>query len=312
MSGIIPDIASWALGGGVGRGEDDNSQTYDNDAPEAPQTQSDAISGEDMRAKRMARLAAMETKKSAASGNGSAANMDVDDSCSKATKSSANDTAQPMEVDSPTPSSKPASDSTEEVTTEPAAKKKKAPPVDAKKKLRRTKVVLLRRVLQVTFGTEATDRAPSCVHLTLDDDEMYNPQKTPGGIEKRHVAEILAARLSLSPASRSLETVPHQPSGLIAYLGGCHKRAGEEAKELRQSKKKDTETLEALGEILEEITLQASARFWNGRSYILCPNLHTHRLGCIIRSVFTHGPRLIRIGQRGAHAARQMSCLHGN
>lgn len=262
MSGIIPDIASWALGGGVGRGEEDNSQTNAREESSS-QTQPAAISGEDMRAKRMARLAAMEAQNSAASGNGSAANMDVDDSSSKASKPSVKETAQPMEVDSPTPS-KPASDSTVDAAVEPAAKKKKAPPVDAKKKLRRTKVVMLRRVLQVTFGTEATDRAPSCVHLTLDDDEMYNPQKTPGGIEKRHVAEILAARLSLPPSSRSLETVPHQPSGLIAYLGGCHKRAGEEAKELRQSKKKDTSTLEALGEILEEITLQASAAsFWN-------------------------------------------------
>lgn len=264
MSGFLPDIAGWALGGGAaGQGgeagnNDDNNNG--NNEPAGP-----AISEDEMRAKRMARLAALEKKNSAASGDneGGASSMDVD------TPSTA---PEPMEVDEVKPAASPPSISSKstpankDVTMEPAPKKKmKAPsaaaaPADPLAKLRRKKVLLLRKVLLVTVGDATSDRTPSCVHLTLDDDDIYNTTKSPNGVQVRHVAELLAARLSLHPSSRSLETMPSQVKlGLIGYLGGCHKRAGEELKDLRSKngeKKKKDDSFEELCGIVEEIRNQ--------------------------------------------------------
>jgi hypothetical protein len=53
--------------------------------------------------------------------------------------------------------------------------------------------------------------------------------------------------------------MPPQKPGLIAYLAGCHKRAGEEWKDLKQKKKGDGSE-EELCEILEEIRKQVSTR----------------------------------------------------
>jgi len=65
----------------------------------------------------------------------------------------------------------------------------------------------------------------------------------------------LVSHLSLHPSSRSLEPMPPQKPGLIAYLAGCHKRAGEEWKDLKQKKKGDGSEDELCG-LLEEIRKQ--------------------------------------------------------
>lgn len=275
MSGFLPDIASWALGGGASQGEaaatNEDGEQNNSDVNNGP-----SISEEQMRAKRMARLAALEKTAAAENGNNDggdsggdapSSSMDVDKPPSSVPPPSGGD-AQPMEVDEV----KPAASSSEDVTMKPAPKKKiKAPsssaaPVaaaDPQAKLRRKKALLLRRVLLVTFGDASSDRTSSCVHLALDDDDIYNTKKSPSGVQVHHVAELLAARLSLSPSSRSLDTMPPQPnkSGLIGYLGGCHKRAGEEWKELKsrgntKTKKSDDNSLDELCEILEEIRNQ--------------------------------------------------------
>lgn len=282
MSGFLPDIANWALGGGAAGGGDDdgaaassNDNNAENDDNNEEASAPAILSADEMKAKRLARLAALEKMNSSAastsadvSSGGDDAPMDVDKPSSAAPPS-------PMEVDSEVvenkPKSKPTPTKDEDVTMEPAPKKKmKSPPpstttttttssstaADPYAKIRRKKVLLLRRVLLVTVGDATSDRTPTCVHLTLDDDDMYNTTKNPSGLQKHHVAELLAARLALSPSSKCLnETVPSQGKlGLVAYLGGCHKRAGEEMKEIKQGKnnKKD-DSLEELVEILQEI-----------------------------------------------------------
>ena len=293
MSGFLPDIASWALGGGGGNADgggdgasnnnnniDENEDNTNNETNNNEQDQvvAEEPTADEMRAKRMARLAALEQNKSTAisnDGNGGALGaknvadattpMDIDKPSPSVHIAPA---PSPMEIDNngkpkPTPTS--TNDTIKDVTMEPAPKKKiKAPPTspaDPLVKLRRRKVLLLRRVLLVTVGDNASDRDPKCVHLSLDDDDIYNITKNPSGIQVCHIAELLAARLSLSPSSRSLETMPPQTNlGLIGYLGGCHKRAGEEMKELKQgggsSKKKDDPSNEELCEILDEIRSQ--------------------------------------------------------
>ena len=163
--------------------------------------------------------------------------------------------------------------------------------LDPLAKLRRKKALLLRRVLLVTFGdiSTSTDHRPSsspssslfssnsnnhCVHLTLDDDEMYNPTKSPTGVQPHHIAELLTARLSLSPKAHCLErTVPSQSKlGLIGYLGGCYKRACEEWREMKHEvsggggkkmlKKEEEDGFEEMCAILEQIKDQVSVLYF--------------------------------------------------
>ena len=275
MSGFLPDIASWALGGGAGQGEaasnDDADGAADRESGGAP-----AMSEEEVRAKRMARYAqapAAGATPGADAGDGAAAGMDVDPPVT-APPAAADAEARPMDVEDEEVAKPAAAVAAEATALAPAPKKKlKSPPAagggvapgaaaaDPLAKLRRRKALLLRRVLLVTFGGAPADRSPACVHLALDDDEMSDAARSPAGVEVRHVAELLAARLSLDPASQNLATTPPQSKlGLIGYLGGCHLRAAGEWKELKaqgssKAKKKD-EHLEDLSQIVEEIRSQ--------------------------------------------------------
>ena len=302
MSGFLPDIASWALGGGAAGANNNNDGGGENNEQQNTTTGNEGGGGpspptaDEMRAKRMARLAALEkqssTSASTSSGTGGegavSGSMDVD-------KPPPSSDAQPMDVDdevakptaaTATPPTKKSS-TTKDVTMKPApssetiipAKKKiKTPPTptELQSKHRRKKILLLRKVLLVTFGdtnAATTDRSTSCVHLQLDDDGIYNSTKSPNGVAVRHIAELLAARLSIPPSCRTLETLPSQSKlGLVGYLGGCHKRAGGELKELRQGGKQQSNTnkgngnisdLEELCEILEEIRNQVRIFFYH-------------------------------------------------
>lgn len=294
MSGFLPEgLANWALGGGAG-GQGDNDEDKSNTPAAAP------ISEQDLRAKRMARLAALEKNNTSRGENdGNKNDMDVD--------KSGDDASDPMQVDqdegekqpaAPTvkivdakesPSSLSAAVATPKVSVpnvnmareEPAQKKPKSPS-DSLAKIRRKKLLLIRRVLLITFGDDVSDRTPSCVHLQLDDDEVYNTNKSPDGVNIGHITDLLVCRLSLHPSSRSLETMPPQKPGLMAYLAGCHKRAGEEWKDLKQKKKGDGSE-EVLCGLLEEIRNQVRNKgciivitvFLHLRLHPLLPSRHT-------------------------------------
>lgn len=111
---------------------------------------------------------------------------------------------------------------------------------------------------------------------------MYNPTKSPTGVQPHHIAELLTARLSLSPNdAHCLSAVSSASSqsvtklGLIGYLGGCYKRASEEWREMKHElstsgtasgggsgkkkmKKEDEESFEEMCAILEQIKDQVS------------------------------------------------------
>lgn len=270
MSGFLPEgLANWALGGG---GQGDNNDDQQAASSENNETQAAPISEQDMRAKRMARLAALEKKSSDSGENNGSNDMEVD----------SNDAAEPMQVDPDEGKKQSAAAATKVVTAKeqapapvdtpkpknlpdsimvegPAQKKPKSPS-DPLAKLRRKKILLIRRVLQVTFGNEPSDRTPACVHLELDDDEVYNTNKSPNGVNIGHITDLLVSRLSLHPSSRSLETMPPQKPGMIAYLADCHKRAGEEWKDLKQKKNGDGSEDELCG-LLEEIRKQVCTRY---------------------------------------------------
>ena len=245
--------------------------------------------------------------KSSSTTTTTATNTKITTSSNPTTKNSMR--PQPMDVDDDV---KPTTVADNDVTMEESIPKKKikSPPntnstsptstatsatviagLDPLAKLRRKKALLLRRVLLVTFGdiSTSTDHRPSsspssslfssnsnnhCVHLTLDDDEMYNPTKSPTGVQPHHIAELLTARLSLSPKAHCLErTVPSQSKlGLIGYLGGCYKRACEEWREMKHEvsggggkkmlKKEEEDGFEEMCAILEQIKDQVSVLYF--------------------------------------------------
>ena len=296
MSGFLPEgLANWALGGG---GQGDNNEDQQTASSENNETQAAPISEQDMRAKRMARLAALEKKSSGNGENDGSADMEVDK----------NDAAEPMQVDQNEGKKQPAAATTKVDTAkepapapvdtpkpkntvpdvnmaeEPAQKKPKSPS-DPLAKLRRKKILLIRRVLQVTFGNEPSDRTPACVHLELDDDEVYNSNKSPNGVNIGHITDLLVSRLSLHPSSRSLETMPPQKPGMIAYLAGCHKRAGEEWKDLKQKKKGDGSEDELCG-LLEEIRKQVCTRYLHLKLFCFVTNRWIRSQTSYIRLLF--------------------------
>ena len=266
MSGLR-SIADWALGGGSGASNDDDLPPV-----EGP-------SEDELRAKRMARLAALETtsrSNSAPKSDDTSANVDMDVDGGGDTRPMDIDDSSPRSSLLSTTSSKrktsPVSVAPTTVTKSPAVTTITPPvvvPVDPLAKHRRRKALLIRRILHITYGTDdaATigtggSSAHNCVKLTLDDDfDAADAVRCPSGIASRHVAELLTARLSLSPTSRELaSTMPPQTNlGLIAYLGGCHRRAGEEIRELKQgmgsAKFKDSGEGE-MCDILEQIKSQ--------------------------------------------------------
>lgn len=291
MSGFLPEgLANWALSGGGGQGDNNDDQEAASSSSENEAQSAAPISEQDMRAKRMARLAALEKQDSSGGENGGTNddNMDVDKS----------EFAEPMQVDqdegkeqppdkvvaakesssslsAPAATPKPKNNVPDVNMAEEPAHKKPKSPSDPLAKLRRKKILLLRRVLQVTFGNEASDRTPACVHLQLDDDEVYNATKSPNGVNIGHITDLLVGRLSLHPSSRSLETMPPQKPGLIAYLAGCHKRAGEEWKDFKQTNKGDGSEDELCG-LLEEIRKQVRETGFNFFSTFQLGLLHTN------------------------------------
>jgi hypothetical protein len=251
MSGLIPDLASWALRGGAGN-EDDNENDGNNDnnsdAPTGP-----PLTEQEMRARRLTRMEAMMSSQSA---DGDA--MDVDSSSPKKASSKSSKAAASMEGSSRSPPKKKiASPKTtplakqQEQEDQPQRKRKKdtaknsvTSPADSARKVQRKKELLIKKVLSVTLLQEDS----ACVLIQLDDAD---------NIGVHTIAELLATRLSLSPSD--IRTIPQQKP-LILYLGQAHRKAGEELRTLRQSTKKDTtESQEILQEIQRQVVSYAAS-----------------------------------------------------
>lgn len=110
MSGFLPDIASWALGGGGGNAagggdgasnnNNNNDENENNTNNETNNNEQDQVAEEptadEMRAKRMARLAALEQNKSTAISN--------DGNGGTSGAKNAADATTPMDIDKPIPS----------------------------------------------------------------------------------------------------------------------------------------------------------------------------------------------------------------
>ena len=241
------DIARWALGHNAE--EDSNTANSAGDAA-ASTSAGVPLSEEDMRARRMARLAALENNNTTANST-----MEID-------KAAVNDA---MEVDSPsntaklevkTPSSNNhssangsgnnASGASSPLSSEPVSKKQATKLTPAEKLLRK-KNLLLKKVLLLSL-TE--DHHGVNLNLTSLKDHW----------DQSHIAEILATRLSYEKIDPRLDIARGGGGNdLVGYLSGCYIRAWGEWKEVvGRREKKGCEGEEELEEILAEMKRQVS------------------------------------------------------
>ena len=272
MSGFLPDLASWALRGGANNNNDADDSNSNSNSNQGPAVPAAALTEDEMRARRLARMEAMmarQEQQAAANvnvnvnANGNEPQpMDVDEpalapSAAAATRmettassSPPRKKATPEPITAATPSN---SQQQQQQQQKKKAKESHASPADLDRKLQRKKELLLKKVLQVSLvGTlTASDNSAGLVLIDLDGSTLI-------GVST--IAELLATRLSLSPDSKLLQTIPSQKP-LLQYLAQAHRLAGEENKNLQQQsnkskKEKDASTTIELQAMLQEIQNQ--------------------------------------------------------
>lgn len=240
MSGFLPDLASWALRGGAGNnGTGGNNEQEVNNASSSPRP---TLTEDEIRARRLARMTALEEQ---------AERMQTDDNDDKM---EVDNSADDMQVDAPVTEESPKKEPSkkEPVTSSPKkaeqGKKKRAKesvPADASRKLQRKKEALLKKVLGISLQKGDS----SCECVVTDSDE----------ITTQSIAEIIAMRLAMSPSE--IKSVSPQKKELVPYLALSHKKAAEELKALKQkqSKANTQELEELLGEILKQVVSYAAS-----------------------------------------------------
>ncbi|KAL3792867.1 hypothetical protein HJC23_004792 [Cyclotella cryptica] len=273
MSGFFPsDIARWALGG---RDPNEADQTNNNNGVQDQSSSSAPLSEEEMRARRMARLASLENKSSIESDpDGTKDNnmeverhdaMEVDAPCSDvAVNSTKKNIAAAKSTNDGVAAANVVKNETAPMSTEPAAKKQatKKPALTPSEKMFRKKSQLLRKVLLVSLNEDT----PGAINLNLTLDTTSTGATA--GQEKvsdwgvHQIAEILASRLSIEKDDSRLDMARGGGGNdLIAYLCGCYKRSWEEWRELQGKKRVegDEELLSILVEMRGQVVSYAAS-----------------------------------------------------
>ena len=235
MSGFLPDLASWALRGGAGN--TGNNEQEANNTSSSPRP---TLTEDEIRARRLARMTALEEQ---------AERMQTDDNDDKM---QVDNSADEMQVDASVEEEPPKSELPKKEADKSSPKKaelgkkkrsKESAPVDTSRKLQRKKEALLKKVLAISLQKGDS----SCEYVETDNDE----------ITTQSIAEIIAMRLAMSPSE--IKSVSPQKKELVPYLATSHKKAAEELKALKQSKANTQELEELLGEILKQVVSYAAS-----------------------------------------------------
>lgn len=249
MSGFLPDLANWALRGGAGDNEGDNAAASNEEtstadvAPPEP-----AITEADMRARRLARMEAMQRQQQQQQ---DPQPMEVDTDPAPLASPSPMETegTQPVmkKAKGESPPPKPPTSTPTAADSKPKAKPASTP-LDPAKKIQRKKELLIKKVLHLTCSAKQT-RDPACLHIELDD-------ATEIGVSA--IAELLASRLSLTQSQLQEATPAQKP--FVLYLANAHRLAAEEAKTLRQQQKdSNAPLLELLQAIQTQVVSYAAS-----------------------------------------------------
>ncbi|KAG7368012.1 ubiquitin elongating factor [Nitzschia inconspicua] len=284
MSGLLPDLASWALRGGAGNtggnngngnGDDNNDEQNSNNnngknaAPPEP-----AMTEEEMRARRLARMEAMQKKQQqearaavSTSTSSEPQPMEVEETPSPKVANASAAAVAPMDTDTSSSSYPPLSKKAKEMhhhhhnqKSPSSSGKKSLSSLDPARKLQRKLELVIKKVLNITLGSKKTDS--TCIPIDLgdidgDDDDGTESSRSIG---VHTIAEILATRLSLPVSILSTTTPPQKP--LIQYLASAHQKAADEAKSMRQnaaSAEKYAPILDILQEIQNQVVSYASS-----------------------------------------------------
>eukprot|EP00978_Attheya_sp_CCMP212_P044667 scaffold317964_cov58-Attheya_sp.AAC.1 len=251
MSGLLPDLASWALRGGAAN---NNEEGEEQASASASALSSQQLTEDEIRAKRLARMTALSGASSKTDEDDDKMDIDTPDDGgpTKMMVEPTQEAKKPAAVQSTTATKKSASfvpdkkmaesPSSSSILSRPKKRSKEPPTAEeTTRKLQRKKELLLKKTLVISVSSGEDS---SCVYVPMEDSSFQ--------ISAASIAEILASRLSMSP--NDVHTYPKQ--GLVEYLGQCHRRAGEELKTLRQAHAKKAAPSSELEEILEEIRKQ--------------------------------------------------------
>lgn len=243
MSGLFPDLASWALGGGAGTGNGNQSTS-------AADTTSDAagetMTPDELRAQRLARLELTAQKNQSEQNQIKTQQdpepMDVDiDEPPKHTLKTVTNLKPPPVTSVTTPT---------EAQMSKKVKSDKESPIYVAQKLQRRKEVLLKKVLHIVLeGSSLSSASNDNSQVTILDIGSIE-------ISTQSVSEIIATRLSMDPP-----TIALQQKSLMTYLAASHRRASEELKNIQQEeqmskKNKQPQFNDEIVELLREIQRQ--------------------------------------------------------
>jgi hypothetical protein len=235
MSGFLPsDLARWALGGGAGNNAEEEEVAQDAPRPSAdhhPQQ----LSEDDIRSRRLARMNALQQPGPMEVDTETVQAMDVDVEPPQDRKPPAKPAAAHAPSDQKPLSPSVASPLNQ--SAEPMQKKNKKSKEESNRKLEKKKELLLKKVLSLSLAGSSTTSDSSCAIV--------------GGVDEisvQTIADILSSRLAMTKFPDS------HPKGLLRYLAGSHKKAGEELKTCKQLPK--GKQVPELEEILQEIQSQ--------------------------------------------------------
>lgn len=278
MSGFLPDLAAWALGGSGSSPGNSGNANADAGAPPEPPTV--ALTAEELRAQRLARMEELERRQrqqqqelgqqnaanaaataailasngddpmeidvlESTTGSGGATSGGVASSLKAESKVAPAVTASALQQGPNQQSSRqPREPPAVEAGTSAALseKKRKAKPDGGAATQQRKKELLLKKVLQVSLAGGVVE--PDASSVVLDLDSLL--------ISSQSIAEILATRLALQEANID-KRKPNQQS-LLAYLALSHRKAAEEA---RANPKKQQPPDDLLEEIQRQVVSYA-------------------------------------------------------
>ena len=284
MSGLLPDLASWALRGqpAAAPPDDDTSPDDDNTTNTEQQSPQDALTPQELRAQRVQRMdllrqERLEQQQQEAASDETPSAKDKNNN-NKNNNPQGGGGVEPMNVDTPTTTSsnsKPVADSSSSSLLLSQKKKRrseKEASSNEARKFQRKKQVLVRKVLGLVLVDAASTSSSN--HNTRSSSSSMEWMTTmevedASDISVQTIAEVLsnrvAAAASPDESSSSSSSSSHSKKSLLAYLAECFRLAADELKTLAGSSSSSSTTTKAtvqqqqtaeLTELLQEIQKQ--------------------------------------------------------
>ena len=335
MSGLLPDLASWAL-----RGQQPQQNGNDNNAGnEREETGNNDEQGpltpEEMRAQRVQRMELLRQQRleqqeqpnkndppadsANGTGNDGPKPMDVDTSetaqadGTSATKNPPQPTKEASLVAQAPAALSPSASN--DVSSSIKKKRRAEKENEPGRKLHRKKELLLRKVLCIILSS--TPGAATTIDASLVTMDIGSTD-----ISVQTIAEVLSSRVSLGPSSFATEINGKPRKSLMAYLADCHRKAAEELKSIRstnpagnklsaaqqQQQQQNAELTEFLQEIQKQVVSYGATILMEPDLFDLGNDSVAQLSDCLLASL-TDLSSSITFGAGGNNASSFFFCL---